>query len=578
MKMDLNRMITFLSSVPGLGVIQTDGDYVVREISESALRMLNCGFTQVVQRDLRAALPRLFQEGCPPRGHIKFGGTQYLNVRELDVREEDYKLILLQDVTKTVLHDVYEQVLNFLHEATIISGADSCVVHVNDAATRLEGLTNQDAAGRPLRDIYKLEEESDYLSIRAMREKKRLLNERQVYSTMNGKMLDSLVSAYPIYLNDELFGAVCITEDYARIDTLTKKIIELQGIISNSNQKGGKKCAKSARYTFNDIVSRDPRMISCVKKCKMAARSDSAVLIDGATGTGKELFAQSIHNFSRRADQPFIAVNCAAIPENLLEGMLFGTVKGAFTGAENRIGLFEQANGGTLLLDEINSMPLALQAKLLRVLQDGCIRRLGDIEERRVNVRIISNINTPPQEALRNKELRQDLFYRLGVVSISIPPLRERAGDIELLAKSFILQLNETMGKAVVDIAPETAAIFQKYAWPGNVRELRHAIEHAMNVIPDGKALIRPAHLPANMIDPAWEQGEFSAPPAFANTSPVAGGAAKMDQGNLLRALDKNDYNITKTALYLGISRQNLQYRLKKHQIHVERLRPDQRG
>lgn len=253
--------------------------------------------------------------------------------------------------------------------------------------------------------------------------------------------------------------------------------------------------------------------------------------------------------------------------------MLFGTVKGAYTGAENRAGLFEQANGGTMLLDEINSMPLSLQAKLLRVLQEGCIRRLGDTEERRVDVRIISNINIPPQEALRSGGLRQDLFFRLGVVNIAIPPLRERTEDIDLLAKRFIMTFNETMHKSVMDISRETLSLFHQYPWPGNVRELRHAIEHAMNIIPDGKVLIRPEHLPGWMLhhtpsSPAQRTDTASAKPVF----PPPSACGETDRDTLIRILREHGGNITNSAAYLGISRQNLQYRLKKFRIDVKQL------
>ncbi|MBR5430604.1 MAG: sigma 54-interacting transcriptional regulator [Firmicutes bacterium] len=571
MEIELSELTTFLSRSPGQGVLTLDPDYTVMDISYDlpALLGLYCSsYDELIDSDARETLPFLFEDGLLHLGRVKLKCNQYIEVRDLKVTDEQGQtrwLILIRDVSREFMHDIYQRVFNFLRAAIFISDKDGYVMQVNDALTRNEGYTNQWAVGRHLREVYTLYEDNEFLTLRTLRTKQSSVNVRQAYAVTNGKLLDSEVSAYPIIIDDELEGAVCIMEDYAKIDQLTKQIVDLQSRLTSKTgarkkREGG---SLTARYTFNDIVSRDPQVINCIKKCKMAARTDSSVLIYGETGTGKELFAQSIHAYSHRREQPFIAINCAAIPENLLEGMLFGTVKGVYTGAENRAGLLEQANGGTLLLDEVNSMPASLQAKLLRVLQDGCVRRLGGAEETRVDVRFISNINVPPQDAIRQGQLRQDLFYRLGVVYISVPPLRDRPRDIELLAKTFIVDFNEKMHKNVADIAPEVAALFRNYSWPGNVRELQHAIEHAMNIIPDGKVLIRSAYLPENITEQAR-----STPPA----QPQVEVRQESERERLQRILKENGGNVTRTAAALGISRQNLQYRLRKHQLNPREL------
>ena len=571
MEIELSELTTFLSRSPGQGVLTLDPDYTVMDISYDlpALLGLYCSsYDELIDSDARETLPFLFEDGLLHLGRVKLKCNQYIEVRDLKVTDEQGQtrwLILIRDVSREFMHDIYQRVFNFLRAAIFISDKDGYVMQVNDALTRNEGYTNQWAVGRHLREVYTLYEDNEFLTLRTLRTKQSSVNVRQAYAVTNGKLLDSEVSAYPIIIDDELEGAVCIMEDYAKIDQLTKQIVDLQSRLTSKTgarkkREGG---SLTARYTFNDIVSRDPQVINCIKKCKMAARTDSSVLIYGETGTGKELFAQSIHAYSHRREQPFIAINCAAIPENLLEGMLFGTVKGVYTGAENRAGLLEQANGGTLLLDEVNSMPASLQAKLLRVLQDGCVRRLGGAEETRVDVRFISNINVPPQDAIRQGQLRQDLFYRLGVVYISVPPLRDRPRDIELLAKTFIVDFNEKMHKNVADIAPEVAALFRNYSWPGNVRELQHAIEHAMNIIPDGKVLIRSAYLPENITEQAR-----STPPA----QPQVEVRQESERERLQRILKENGGNVTRTAAALGISRQNLQYRLRKHQLNPGEL------
>ena len=196
----------------------------------------------------------------------------------------------------------------------------------------------------------------------------------------------------------------------------------------------------------------------------------------------KELFVHAIHNASKRKDKPFITQNCAALPANLLEGILFGTAKGGFTGAEDRQGLFELAHGGTLFLDEINSMPLELQSKLLRVLQDGSFRPVGQTKTINVDVRIITATNIPPEEAVKYKLLRKDLYYRLNVISLSIPPLRERKDDIPILTNYFIDKLNQKLGKSVKGVSKEVMDIFISNPWEGNVRELENLIEGIMSI------------------------------------------------------------------------------------------------
>lgn len=567
--MNLYELMTALSHVPDQGVILVTKDYIIEDISDSALQILNQDFCGTIHTNMRETLPALFRSGDLWLGMLKLSCTQYINIQLLPADESGMQLILIQDITKNVMHDVYLRVLNQLKEAVIINDEDGYITHVNDACARIEGLTNQSVVGKHLQQVYGLIEDHEYLAIQAIRKRRRISNVHQVYTVKNGKMMDSLVNAYPIFIDEHLYGSVCITEDYSQIDTLTKKILDLQSLLAHTPKKGVKKSELVANYTFNDIVSRDPKIVNCIKKCKMAAKTDSAVMIYGETGTGKELFAQSIHNQSSRADGPFIAINCAAIPENLLEGMLFGTIKGVYTGAEDRVGLFEQANGGTILLDELNSMPMTLQAKLLRVLQEGRIRRLGDTAERRINVRVISNINRSPHEVLRRGELRQDLFYRLGAVSISIPPLRDRKGDIELLVKNFIIDFNERMQKNVMDVSKETAAIFAQYDWPGNVRELRHAVEHAMNIIPENKVLIRPDYLPDAVRygreKPQTEHYQFFKSEPAAELPDTK--AIVRDRQRLIEFMRTYDGNITRSAAALGLSRQNLQYHLKKHNI-----------
>jgi arginine utilization regulatory protein len=395
---------------------------------------------------------------------------------------------------------------------------------------------------------------------------------RQYYTTIFGKNVDIVGNSLPIVQNGQTLGAFCITEDWSAISDLHKQIIMLQSkLLERPGAVKEGKSTLTAKYRFNDIIHISAAMNKVVACCKRVAQSDSSVMIYGETGTGKELLAQSIHNASRRSDGPFLAINCAAIPENLLEGLLFGTEKGAYTGAESRAGLFEQANGGTLLLDEINSMNIVLQSKLLRVLQNRMLRRVGGVKEAHVDVRVLSNTNSPPYQAIEENKLRRDLFYRLGVVNITIPPLRDHKEDIPLLAKNFILRLNQKLFKNVRNIDHAVLELFNSYHWPGNIRELEHAIEHAMNILPDDRSLITPDYVPDHILNTA-ALSFFRKGKTQENISSLNGAVRSTERQRLLKVRSENDGNISKTARFLGISRQNLQYRIKRIGIDVQAL------
>ncbi len=229
------------------------------------------------------------------------------------------------------------------------------------------------------------------------------------------------------------------------------------------------------------IIGKSPAMLEIYKQIGKAAPTDAPVLIKGESGTGKELIARAIYHFSNRSNKPFLAINCAAIPEQLLESELFGYEKGAFTGADfKRIGKFEQCSGGTVFLDEIGDMPLSLQAKLLRVLQDGLFQRLGGTENIKSDIRIITATNKNLEEMVKRGTFREDLYYRINVVTINVPPLRERKEDIKELVHYFIQKYNKKLGKTIKGITTDTLKKLEEYSWPGNVRELENVIQKAM--------------------------------------------------------------------------------------------------
>jgi DNA-binding NtrC family response regulator len=308
------------------------------------------------------------------------------------------------------------------------------------------------------------------------------------------------------------------------------------------------------------LVGSSAPMQEIFRLIEMVAPSTAAVLITGASGTGKELVARTIHDLSPRRNKPFVPINCAAIPETLIESEIFGHEKGAFTGAlERRTGCFELAEGGTLLLDEIGEMPVGTQAKLLRVLEDGKFRRLGSKVETAVDVRVLAATNKVPDEAVAAGELREDLYYRLNVFNIRMPSLREHKEDIRELAKSLLADMNQKHNRNVSDVSEAVLNIFQSYAWPGNVRELRNTLERAVIVCEGG--LVESKHLP-----PGFGQSVkvvVSDPDAV--HLGVGTTVEEAEKLLILKTLQATNNNKTRAAEILGISLKTLHNKLKEY-------------
>ncbi|MFZ7942613.1 sigma-54 interaction domain-containing protein [Neobacillus sp. 19] len=361
-----------------------------------------------------------------------------------------------------------------------------------------------------------------------------------------------------------------ISKDISEQKQLTNTIMQLQ-----KQSKGGATIPPSSlqtqknntRFQFENIVFSSREMALTVEQARRSARSRSNILIVGETGTGKELFAQSIHNESPRKNGTFIAQNCAALPESLLESLLFGTTVGSFTGAVDRPGLFEQANGGTLLLDEINSMGTSLQAKLLRVIQERKVQRLGSSKLIQIDVRVMATMNEEPLEAVANGRLREDLYYRLGVVNLVIPPLRNRKEDIRILTDYFIRKHAKLLDVNVEGLEPEIFQLFMDYHWPGNVRQLEHVIEGCLNLVYDERTIGYELLPPVLKMKLQHQERPLSPESSFPYIGTLPEQMEKLERIMIEQALKQSDGNITKAGEQLGISRQNLNYKLKKYMI-----------
>jgi len=317
---------------------------------------------------------------------------------------------------------------------------------------------------------------------------------------------------------------------------------------------------------LSDLVGNSPAMKEIFSLVRQMARTSACVLITGESGTGKELVARAIHRLSTRVDGPFVAVNCAALPESLMESEFFGHEKGAFTGAvERRPGCFEQAQRGTLLLDEIGEMPIGTQAKLLRVLEESKVRRLGGGHDIPVDVRVLAATNLPPDRAVKDKRLREDLFYRLNVFHISLPPLRDRKSDIPAIAAELMRTLNQKHCLRVAQISPQVLARFQEYAWPGNVRELRNVMERAIIVAGQGEIQIH--HLPRPLA-PVPASGPV---PEHEDALQVRVGdrLEDIEEAYIRLVLKYTDNNKTRTAAIAGISLRTLHNKLKAYEERI---------
>ena len=441
------------------------------------------------------------------------------------------------------------------------------IIFLSKGFEDVDGYKISDVIGKNVLDVYKLGKENS-VHVIAMIEKRVLKNTNLRYTSAQGKPVDLLMDIYPIFSGEEVIGSFAVSRDTNKIQALTDIIFQLKKELSEKNNTNG------TQFSFDDIIGSGQAMQSVINTAKKMARSESRIMILGETGTGKELFAQSIHNASSRAKEPFIAVNCSAIPDNLLESILFGTNKGAFTGAENKPGLFEEAKNGTLFLDEINSMNIVLQSKLLRALETNRIRRLGSNKEIPVNPRIISAMNINPEEAIETEKLRSDFYYRLAVITLKCPPLRERKEDILTLSKYYITRYNKILGKKIDEISEEVNQILVSHNWPGNVRELSHCIEHAINMVDTTDTCLLVQHLPSFLLDKTLKNNIL--PIIVPKTNDFKQTMQQVEKDILTHALKRNNCNINQTAKELDLSRQCLFYKLKRldidiqHEVHIE--------
>ncbi|MCB6343757.1 sigma 54-interacting transcriptional regulator [Enterocloster lavalensis] len=421
------------------------------------------------------------------------------------------------EYTPEMMNRIYEAVLNQVEEAVVISDDENKVIFINRAAEVIEGVDAKKSLHKSMEELYCPTENTPKHSRHAI-----VLNTgiaaneyfNQYVVKESHKVLNVIERMFPVNYKNRTVAVYSLIKNLPVMKKTMEQSLELYTHFEEEKPRNGTK------YTFSSILGNDINFVEAISNAKHVAQNQTNVLIYGETGTGKELFAQSIHNYSVFQNGPFISVNCAAIPATLLESMFFGTVKGSYTGANNMAGLFEQAENGTLFLDEINSMDIALQAKLLKVIENKTVRRIGSEKELAINCRILCALNEDPLECIENGKLRRDLYYRLSSCILHIPPLRSRKSDIPLLCGCFITRFNREYGQHIRRIDSGLMERFLRYQWPGNVRELQHVVESAYSVSEQNLDVLRLEH-----ISPYY-RSFFAEPGAAGAAAPVAAGTA----------------------------------------------------
>jgi len=458
-------------------------------------------------------------------------------------------LVIEHEKTKQ-LQRTLEVVLNTAYDGLIVVDKEGIVTMTNQAFANFFQQLPDDLIGKHITEVYK-----NPKFIEVLETGQPVLG---YIHDLNGHEI--IASRVPIIQDGNIVGALgkVVFKDVNELYALTKKVDSLRQELDYYKKTMFQKSSSPLEL----LKGKNPLMASLVHTAQRVAKSGSTVLLRGESGTGKELFAQLLHTKSTRCQGAFIKVNCAAIPENLLESELFGYDEGAFTGARKggKVGKFELADGGTLFLDEIGDMEMSMQAKLLRVIQERELERLGSGKPRKIDVRLVAATNRDLEAMIREKQFREDLYYRLNVVTLAIPPLRERKDDIESLIQIFLKKFNLQFAQTVTAITSETQNVLMKHRWPGNIRELENIIERAFNMV-DGSE-IQLKHLPSYLQVLAGQE-----------THPFVGGSlenilAGVEKEAIIYAIETAHGNKVQAAKALGLSRAGLYKKLKKYDLH----------
>lgn len=458
-------------------------------------------------------------------------------------------------------NQLLRSIIDSIHEGVYAIDEKRVIILYNAEVEKSEGIKREYALGKQEEEVYAFLENSFYemYEKEVLRAGQPVIEQYFKYSLPDGRIINMIMSIYPFFYKGKLAGAYTIGRDTKQIDDFITKILELQRKVIMQTHKDSK---TGARFFLDNIVGVSDKIRETIAFARKIASRYAPVLIVGETGTGKELFAQGIHNASLCSKGPFVPVNCAAIPDTLLESVLFGTVKGSFTGAGDIPGLFEQAENGTIFLDEINSMPLPAQAKLLRVIQDKVVRRIGSNKEIPINCRIISATNIDPFVDNPQQVIRSDLLFRLSSLVVKVPTLRDRIEDIDCLCAHIIMKYNVKYKLAVSKVSNELLALFKKYHWPGNIRELESVIESSMSFVDFQETVLDIQHLPEYLKERLAAKSNPIMYPIDRQET-LHNIMKEMERKIIEEALKRNNWNVSKTAEGFGILRQNLHQKIR---------------
>lgn len=458
--------------------------------------------------------------------------------------------------------NTYKAILNAMEEWVVIVDHQAKIFFINRPYARFLGVKAEDVKGKKVTDV--IENTRMHITVQTGQA------ERLSFQKILGSNM--IASRFPIVDQGEVIGAVGTvifhdTHEWKQINSHIKALLAEQDF-QHQKSIASDKVNTGANFHLNDIIGDSQVMKSLSAKVTQVASGDVTVLIRGESGTGKELYAHAIHQLSDRAEFPFIKVNCAAIPENLLESELFGYEEGAFTGAKKggKPGKFQLANGGTLFLDEIGDLPLLMQAKLLRVLQDREIESVGGVRSTPLNIRLITATHRPLESLIESGDFREDLYYRINVVAIDLPPLRERREDIAKLADFFLQKLSRRTGRRAPKLTVQALTAMLAYNWPGNIRELENVMEAAFYTSHDRK-------IPLSLLPTQVSQTESLSPQSHVPLGIMPPAGSLKDQLNVAErniikmALIECGDNRTKAAKQLGISKSTFYEKLDKHGI-----------
>ena len=461
--------------------------------------------------------------------------------------------------------EIFKHFFDLIHQPMAIIDKEGKYIYYNQESAELDGYTMEQAIGKPMLKVYPNLKKEDSTMLQALQGKE-YQDTYQTYYNHVGKLVDYQHTTVPLYNhNKEIIGAVEIGRNISNVRQLQDQVFRLN-----------RKLYHNKEQPLPEIVFASKKMQEVIDQTNILGSNDVPVLIVGETGTGKELFARLIHQTSQRRDKAFISLNCSALPTTLIESTLFGTVKGAFTGAENRQGYLELANGGTLFLDELNAMPLEMQSKLLRFLQEKTYWSLGGNKEKYADVRIVAAMNESPAELLKSGKMRSDLFYRLNVGLIKLPALRERQEDIPVLVRYFIDKHKTDVNIVITGISEHALQQLMSAPWPGNVRMLENAIVRSM-VLQNEPGELQKIILDEELFDihSPFPQDQLENKIEKPSINELTGNHNLIEQVEhyekqlIIDALNQANGKIITAAKLLNISRTTLQYKVKKYHIQM---------